>query len=300
MVLAIILLVGMPAMMIAQHWKLSIFLVLAINIAVIVHVKYHTNSTSARWNVWKRAIPSKIVALWSLLGVLLIMMCLRWFVYDRDILIYALTALMIIPLIIYGHHLAQKTENFWKKYIYLSLFIILALGGTTLSLWEGKFRIFLIILFPYIAFQYVCIGLPADLLVIIEALTNRTSLIPPKEEKSIESAKQKTEETKAIPAPATVPPVKESRTITPLLEAILSGNADNVRAALTEHPELLNTAYAQNGNTPLHVAALNGQTEIVKLLLAQPGIDKTLTNKDGQTARDLAQERNFPEIIGLL
>ncbi len=105
---------------------------------------------------------------------------------------------------------------------------------------------------------------------------------------------------KAIPAPATVPPVKESRTITPLLEAILSGNADNVRAALTEHPEHLNTAYAQNGNTPLHVAALNGKTEIVNLLLAQPGIDKTRKNNEGKTARDLAQERNFPEIIGLL
>ena len=73
-----------------------------------------------------------------------------------------------------------------------------------------------------------------------------------------------------------------------------------VRIALQEHPEHLNTAYAQNGNTPLHVAALNGQTEIVRFLLEQPGIDKTIKNKDGKTAFDLAQEKGFAEIAGLL
>ena len=75
---------------------------------------------------------------------------------------------------------------------------------------------------------------------------------------------------------------------------------NNVRTALQEHPEYINTAYAQNGNTPLHVAALNGQTEIVKLLLEQPGLDTTLKNNEGKTAADLAQEKNFTEIITLL
>ena len=95
-------------------------------------------------------------------------------------------------------------------------------------------------------------------------------------------------------------PIKSSNTIFSLLGAIISGDADLVRAALQEHPDYINTAYAQNGNTPLHVAALNGQTEIVKLLLEQPGLDTTLKNNEGKTARDLAQEKNFTEIVNLL
>ena len=91
-----------------------------------------------------------------------------------------------------------------------------------------------------------------------------------------------------------------SRQITPLLGAIITGDMDLVRTALQEHPEHLNTAYVQNGNTPLHVAALNGQTEIVRFLLEQPGIDKTLKNKDGKTAFDLAQEKGLAEITNLL
>ena len=85
-----------------------------------------------------------------------------------------------------------------------------------------------------------------------------------------------------------------------LLDAVLKKDDFLVRTALQEHPEYINTAYAQNGNTPLHVAALNGQTEIVKLLLEQPGLDTTLKNNDGKTARDLAQEKNFTEIVNLL
>jgi len=93
---------------------------------------------------------------------------------------------------------------------------------------------------------------------------------------------------------------KITRTITPLLDAILSKDIALVQTALFDRPEHLNTAYAQNGNTPLHVAALNGETELVKLLLAQPGIDKTLKNNEGKTARDLAQEKGFAEITDLL
>ena len=91
-----------------------------------------------------------------------------------------------------------------------------------------------------------------------------------------------------------------SQSITPLLGAILANDTTLVRTALQEHPEYINTAYAQNGNTPLHVAALNGQTEIVKLLLEQPGLDTTLKNNEGKTAADLAQEKNFTEIADLL
>ena len=88
--------------------------------------------------------------------------------------------------------------------------------------------------------------------------------------------------------------------ITPVLQAVFDGSIIKLRVALQEHPEHLNTAYAQNGNTPLHVAALNGQTEIVKLLLEQPGLDTTIKNNEGKTAFDLAQEKNLTEIAILL
>lgn len=94
--------------------------------------------------------------------------------------------------------------------------------------------------------------------------------------------------------------VATSTEITPLLNAILSAKSETVQVVLFEHPEQLNTAYAQNGNTPLHVAALNGYTEIVRLLLEQPGIDKTIKNNDGKIALDLAQEKGFAEITELL
>ena len=48
------------------------------------------------------------------------------------------------------------------------------------------------------------------------------------------------------------------------------------------------------------MAALNGQNEIIKLLLAQPNLDRTRQNNDGKTALDLAQEKNLPEIVELL
>ena len=96
------------------------------------------------------------------------------------------------------------------------------------------------------------------------------------------------------------PVLNRSSQITPLLDTILSKNPDLVRAALQDYPEQLNTAYAKNGNTPLHVAALNGHTEIVRLLLAQPNIDKTRTNNVGRTALDLAREKGFEDIIKLL
>ena len=92
----------------------------------------------------------------------------------------------------------------------------------------------------------------------------------------------------------------EENNITPLLNSVLTRELSIVRQILAAHPEHLNTAYAQNGNTPLHVAALNGYTEIVRLLLEQPGLDKTRKNKDGKTALDLAQEKNLTEIIALL
>ena len=88
--------------------------------------------------------------------------------------------------------------------------------------------------------------------------------------------------------------------ITPLLEAVLSGKLESTRAALAADPTQLNIPYAENGNTPLHVAVWNEHKDIVELLLAQPAIDTQLKNKNGKTALDLAQEKNLTEIVNLL
>jgi len=88
--------------------------------------------------------------------------------------------------------------------------------------------------------------------------------------------------------------------ITPLLNAIIKGDLELVRTTLQEYPEQLNIPYAQNGNTPLHVAAFNGYTEIVRFLLEQPTLDKTILNKAKKSALDIAQEKGFAEIAELL
>ncbi len=104
----------------------------------------------------------------------------------------------------------------------------------------------------------------------------------------------------AVFPPSETPTPKVSPTITPLLGAIITGDIALVQTALADHPEQLNTAYAQNGNTPLHVAALNGYTNIVRLLLEHPNLDTTHTNNAGHTALDLAREKGFTEIVLLL
>ena len=86
--------------------------------------------------------------------------------------------------------------------------------------------------------------------------------------------------------------------ITPLFQAILSQDVSAVQKLLPSGE--LNRPFAGTGNTPLHVAALNGYTNIVRLLLEQPGIDTTRTNNESKTALDLAREKGFTEIVLLL
>ncbi|MBR2081744.1 MAG: ankyrin repeat domain-containing protein [Elusimicrobiaceae bacterium] len=90
-------------------------------------------------------------------------------------------------------------------------------------------------------------------------------------------------------------PVKH---ITTLFQAILNQNVSTLQKLLPTGE--LNRPFAGTGNTPLHVAVLNGYTDIVRLLLTQPGIDTTRTNNEEKTALDLAREKGFIEIIQLL
>ena len=97
-----------------------------------------------------------------------------------------------------------------------------------------------------------------------------------------------------------MPPKPRPNEISDIFQAILKHNVENVKATLAQNPAHLNTPYAQNGNTPLHVAVWNGYKDIVELLLKQPGIDTQAKNLAGKTALDLAQEKNFLEIIEML
>ena len=88
--------------------------------------------------------------------------------------------------------------------------------------------------------------------------------------------------------------------ISNLFQAILDHKTEQIKTILAQGPTQLNVPYTGNGNTPLHIAVWNGYKDIVELLLAQPGIDTQARNLAGKTALDLAQEKNFTEIIEML
>ena len=94
--------------------------------------------------------------------------------------------------------------------------------------------------------------------------------------------------------------LKTSSEITPLLNAIISNDIPLVKKIIESAPGQINIIYSGNGNTPLHVAAFNGHTEIVRLLLAQPNIDTTILNQEQKTAFDIATEKGYTEISSLL
>jgi len=55
----------------------------------------------------------------------------------------------------------------------------------------------------------------------------------------------------------------------------------------------------EDEDTPLIIATSNGHEKTVKVLLAN-GADKELTNKFGDTALDIAEEKGKKEILELL
>lgn len=88
--------------------------------------------------------------------------------------------------------------------------------------------------------------------------------------------------------------------LTPLIKAVLGKDTAQIRTLLAR-PELwINEVFPANGNTALHVAAWNGQLEILQLRLQHPQLDRNLHNKANQTAADLTREKGFAEIVRLL
>ena len=63
-----------------------------------------------------------------------------------------------------------------------------------------------------------------------------------------------------------------------LFDAAYGGRVAEVSSLLRDHPEIKQG----DGWTPLHAASYNGHVEVVKLLLAHPGINVNVKNKDGE------------------
>lgn len=57
--------------------------------------------------------------------------------------------------------------------------------------------------------------------------------------------------------------------------------------------------YSQNGETPLHGAAMFGHLSVVKQLLAA-GSNITIKNHDGMTPLKVAQQQNYTTVIEYL
>lgn len=71
---------------------------------------------------------------------------------------------------------------------------------------------------------------------------------------------------------------------------------EHILAHAIKDPEISIDVNARDkdGNTPLHLAAMLGQAEVVRLLLTQDGIDDTLVNIQGRSPLDIARN---PEIF---
>jgi ankyrin repeat protein len=71
-----------------------------------------------------------------------------------------------------------------------------------------------------------------------------------------------------------------------------------VARLLVERGAVVNAQDAQ-GHTALHGAADGGHLEVVAFLLSAKA-DRTLRNRAGETAADLARKRGYEEIVKLL
>ena len=82
-----------------------------------------------------------------------------------------------------------------------------------------------------------------------------------------------------------------------LANACMKGDLTEVKQFVSEGVDVNWKSY--NNNTPLHLAVLDGHTEVVKLLINKDA-DRNQKNTLGKTALDIAREKNHTEIIALL
>jgi len=87
-----------------------------------------------------------------------------------------------------------------------------------------------------------------------------------------------------------------------LFNAAWAGNVANFKRVLEENPELdINWQNPSHSNrTSLHIAALEGHHEIVKIILAHPRVNIYALSGGGMTALCYACEQGSIEVIHLL
>jgi len=88
--------------------------------------------------------------------------------------------------------------------------------------------------------------------------------------------------------------VKDNASWTPLHEAALNGYLDIVKKVCEHGSQLNPTGY--DGSTPLHEASENGHGDVVRYLL-EMGADKTIRNKNGQTAAEVSDDKSVQDLF---
>jgi ankyrin repeat protein len=84
-----------------------------------------------------------------------------------------------------------------------------------------------------------------------------------------------------------------------LVEAVKAGDLSRVQKLLQDNPRLINQKDASYSATPLHYAALKGNVEMVKLLVAR-GADPKAVNRDGETPLQVARRGGKTNVVAVL
>jgi palmitoyltransferase len=92
--------------------------------------------------------------------------------------------------------------------------------------------------------------------------------------------------------------VIDNKGSTPLHWAAYSGSYQAINFLITWGSKL-NMRDRDTGVTALHLAAMQGNTRIVRRLLIK-GIDRTIKDFSGKTALDYAKESNFRTIVTMI
>ncbi len=87
---------------------------------------------------------------------------------------------------------------------------------------------------------------------------------------------------------------------TPLIAAILFGRVNIVKQLLATPGIDVNKTTRETADTPLHKAAWKGSRQIIPLLLAVPGIDVNAKNAAGDTPLKLAEKFGYPRCAEMI